>query len=92
MKTQIISLFIIISTLIFFGCKSGNNDKKTEAESQEHFEGDGHNNDDHEGYTISSDDDAREDVNNSTGETVENESDYAKKARKELAELDDLDI
>ena len=50
MKTQIISLFIIISTLIFFGCKSGNNDKKTEAESQEHFEGDGHNHDDHEGH------------------------------------------
>ena len=50
------------------------------------------NNDDHEGYTIPSDEGAREDVNNSTDETVENESDYAKKARKELAELDDLDI
>lgn len=50
------------------------------------------NNDDHEGYTISSDDNPREDVNNSSDESVENESDYAKKARKELAELDDLDI
>ena len=50
------------------------------------------NNDDHEGYTTSSDDDPREVVNNSSDESVENESDYAKKARKELAELDDLDI
>ena len=50
MKTQIISLFILISTLIFFGCKSGNNDKKTETESKEHFEGDGHNHNDHEGH------------------------------------------
>jgi hypothetical protein len=31
-------------------------------------------------------------VKNSTDEPVENESDYAKRARKELAELDDLDI
>lgn len=31
-------------------------------------------------------------VNNSTDEIVDNESDYAKNARKELAELDDLDI
>lgn len=50
------------------------------------------NDDDRESYTISSDDDTDEGVNNSTEETVENESDLAKKTRKELAELDDLDI
>lgn len=33
-----------------------------------------------------------DDVDNSTEESVENESDFAKKSRKELAELDDLDI
>lgn len=31
-------------------------------------------------------------VDNSTEENVDNESDFAKKSRKELAELDDLDI
>lgn len=31
-------------------------------------------------------------VDNSTEEVVDNESDFAKKSRKELAELDDLDI
>lgn len=31
-------------------------------------------------------------VDNSTEEAVDNESDFAKKSRKELAELDDLDI
>ena len=31
-------------------------------------------------------------VDNLTDEVVDNESDYAKKSRKELAELDDLDI
>jgi len=31
-------------------------------------------------------------VDSSTDESVDNESDYAKKSRKELAELDDLDI
>ena len=51
------------------------------------------NNDgDREGYTISSDGSNDEAVNNSPDETVDNESDYARKARKELAELDDLDI
>lgn len=50
------------------------------------------NDDDRESYTISSDDETGEGVYNSTGETVENESDLAKKTRKELAELDDLDI
>ena len=50
------------------------------------------NDDDHESYTISSDDTADEGVNNSSEEAVDNESEYAKKARKELAELDDLDI
>ncbi len=47
-----------------------------------------------ESTTISSDESA--DVDNSTTETVEKdeetESDFAKKSRKELAELDDLDI
>ena len=33
-----------------------------------------------------------ESVPNSTDETVENESDFSKKSREELAELDDLDI
>jgi predicted RNA-binding protein YlqC (UPF0109 family) len=50
--------------------------------------------------TFSSDDaPARDDlgdeeaaVENESDETVDNESDYAKKSRKELAELDDLDI
>lgn len=63
------------------------------------------NDDDRESYTVSSDDDPRQPVEESVsdtpeveqGETVENqpeetESDYAKKSRKELAELDDLDI
>lgn len=50
------------------------------------------NDDDRENYTISSDDDADEGVKNSTEESVENDSDYAKNSRKELAELDDLDI
>ena len=46
------------------------------------------------GYAISSDDAASDDttVDSSTDESVDNESDYAKKSRKELAELDDLDI
>ena len=50
------------------------------------------NDDERENYTISSDDEAGEPVNNSPDEDVDNESDYAKNARKELAELDDLDI
>lgn len=50
------------------------------------------NDDDRENYTISSDDINDEPVKNSTDETVENESSYAKNSRKELAELDDLDI
>lgn len=41
---------------------------------------------------ISSDDDSTGTVDNATEESVDNESDYAKKSRKELAELDDLDI
>lgn len=52
-------------------------------------------------YTVSSDDtssaadDSGEEdasVQNSSDEDVDKESDYAKKSRKELAELDDLDI
>ena len=54
------------------------------------------NDDDRENYTISSDEPVDETVKNSPDEVVENdepeESDYAKYARKELAELDDLDI
>ena len=45
-----------------------------------------------ENYTVSSDDLGDEPVKNSTDEPVENESSYAKNSRKELAELDDLDI
>lgn len=41
---------------------------------------------------ISSDGDAAEAVESVTEGSVDNESDYAKKSRKELAELDDLDI
>jgi predicted RNA-binding protein YlqC (UPF0109 family) len=50
------------------------------------------NDDEHESYTISSDERTDQGVNNLTDEPVENESDLAKKTRKELAELDDLDI
>lgn len=54
------------------------------------------NDDQRESYTISSDDEPREAVKNSSDEPVENvsekESDFAKKSRQELAELDDLDI
>lgn len=63
------------------------------------------NDDDRESYTVSSDDEPRQPVEENTSyspevvrsETVENtpketESDYARKSRKELAELDDLDI
>jgi predicted RNA-binding protein YlqC (UPF0109 family) len=50
------------------------------------------NDDDREHYTISSDDRSDEPVNNSTDEPVDNASDYSKKTREELAELDDLDI
>lgn len=37
-------------------------------------------------------DDSSESVQNSQDDAVENSSDYAKRARKELAEIDDLDI
>lgn len=50
------------------------------------------NDDDRENYTISSDEQGDEGVKNSTGEPVDNGSDFAKKSRQELAELDDLDI
>jgi len=51
------------------------------------------NNDDPEqSTTISSNDDSVETVQNSDPDAVENESDLAKKTRKELADLDDLDI
>lgn len=46
-----------------------------------------------ESTTISSDEAIDQSVDNSTEDAVENdESDYAKKSRQELAELDDLDI
>jgi len=51
-----------------------------------------------EEYTTQSDDTGTDEassstpVNNSTDESVENESNLAKSTRKELAELDDLDI
>lgn len=54
------------------------------------------NDDQRESYTISSDEAPSEPVKNSPDEPVENtsekESDFAKKSRAELAELDDLDI
>lgn len=51
------------------------------------------NNDDQaDGYTVSSDSPIVEAVNNSTDEPVDNASDLAITTRKELAELDDLDI
>ncbi|MDB5177710.1 MAG: hypothetical protein JWO61_93 [Candidatus Saccharibacteria bacterium] len=54
------------------------------------------NDDERENYTMSSDDSSDEPVKNSSDEPVENEpekeSDFAKNSRKELAELDDLDI
>ena len=54
------------------------------------------NDDDRDNYASSSDDSTSQPVDNSTDEAVENDedesSDYAKKSRKELAELDDLDI
>lgn len=50
------------------------------------------NDDQRENYTMSSDDTSDEPVKNSTDEPVDNASDYGKKTREELAELDDLDI
>lgn len=51
------------------------------------------NDDDRENYTSTSVSESSEAVNSSTDEAVENdESDFAKNSRKELAELDDLDI
>lgn len=50
------------------------------------------NDDERENYTTSSDDTGEEPVKNLSDEPVENESDFAKNSRKELAELDDLDI
>jgi predicted RNA-binding protein YlqC (UPF0109 family) len=51
------------------------------------------NNDDQpEGYSVSSDSPVVEAVNNSTDEPVDNASNLAITTRKELAELDDLDI
>ncbi len=51
------------------------------------------NDDERESYTTTSNSDDDQSVDETTDGTVENnESDYAKKSRKELAELDDLDI
>jgi predicted RNA-binding protein YlqC (UPF0109 family) len=50
------------------------------------------NDDDREHYTISSEDQNDTSVDNVTEEPVDNSSDLAKNTRKELAELDDLDI
>lgn len=49
------------------------------------------NDEDRDNYAVS-EDDAGQSVNNSTDEDVENESNLTKNTRKELAELDDLDI
>lgn len=55
------------------------------------------NDDERENYTVSTEmtgetEDYDNPVKNSTEDDVDNESSYAKKSRKELAELDDLDI
>jgi predicted RNA-binding protein YlqC (UPF0109 family) len=50
------------------------------------------NDDERENYTITSDSTSDEPVKNLTDEVVDNESDLARNTRKELAELDDLDI
>jgi predicted RNA-binding protein YlqC (UPF0109 family) len=51
------------------------------------------NDEDRENYTSTSDSQVSETVNNSSDEDVENDqSDFARNSRKELAELDDLDI
>ena len=50
------------------------------------------NDDERENYTISSDTSSDEPVKNSTDEPVDNESSLARTTRKELAELDYLDI
>jgi predicted RNA-binding protein YlqC (UPF0109 family) len=50
------------------------------------------NDDDRENFTATDESQNGQPVKNSTDEDVENESDLAKSTRKELAELDDLDI
>jgi len=50
------------------------------------------NDDQRENYTISSDAPVSEAVDKTTDEPVDNDYDYTKKSREELAELDDLDI
>lgn len=50
------------------------------------------NDDQRDTYTISSDEPTSEPVDKTTDEPVDNSSDYGKKTREELAELDDLDI
>lgn len=50
------------------------------------------NDEQREQYSMTSTDETSEPVKNSTDEPVENEFDYSKKTREELAELDDLDI
>ena len=50
------------------------------------------NDDQRENYTSTSSDKSDEVVKNSTDEPVDNDTDYTKKTREELAELDDLDI
>lgn len=50
------------------------------------------NDEDHEDQTALQNGDDEKPVKNPTEEPVENESDFTKKSRKELAELDDLDI
>jgi len=50
------------------------------------------NDDQRENYASSSPESSDETVKNSTDEPVDNDTDYTKKTREELAELDDLDI
>jgi hypothetical protein len=50
------------------------------------------NDESRDSYSIPSDSYSSEPVKNLSDETVDNASDYSKKSREELAELDDLDI
>ncbi len=50
------------------------------------------NDEQRENYTTSSEVNSSETVENQTDEAVDNDYDYSKKSREELAELDDLDI
>ncbi len=50
------------------------------------------NDDDRENYTISSEDADGQSAHSSSDESIDSSSEYARNSRRELAELDDLDI